>query len=331
MADQYVKYNGQDVLTGDDFKSNLDTAVKDYNAATGKNFTAKDYDYYLNPTTAGARWGETDPNPGASKPPSVNPAQPVENAAPVQAQASTYTPTQQTVSDKSTVQNQLAGITAQDSALNQLARTDANKQAARRGLLNSSIAVGAGQKAVLQSALPIAQQDANIYAGADAANAQFANSAGQFNASAQNNASNLNAQLGTQVGLANQNASLQQKLAQLQANTTLSVSDRDNQTKVLLGQLSADTQTKIATLDSNSKAALAKLDSDNKQLLQTNISAANSYAQYVQALSSIQNSTTLDGPAKQEAANSQLAALQAALKAYGQVSGLDLSQYFNPA
>jgi hypothetical protein len=47
-----------------------------------------------------------------------------------------------------------------DSKLNQMARTEGLKAANSRGLLNSSMAVGAAQDAVIKNALPIAAQDA---------------------------------------------------------------------------------------------------------------------------------------------------------------------------
>jgi hypothetical protein len=59
-----------------------------------------------------------------------------------------------------TVAGQVAKLTAQDSTLNQMARTEGLKAANRRGLLNSSMAVNASQDAVLQNVLPIASQDA---------------------------------------------------------------------------------------------------------------------------------------------------------------------------
>ena len=54
----------------------------------------------------------------------------------------------------------VAKIASEDSKLNQMARTEGLKAANRRGLLNSSMAVGAAQDAVLKNALPIASQDA---------------------------------------------------------------------------------------------------------------------------------------------------------------------------
>jgi hypothetical protein len=59
-----------------------------------------------------------------------------------------------------TVASQVTKLAAADSKLNQMARTEGLKAANRRGLLNSSMAVGASQDAVLQNILPIAQQDA---------------------------------------------------------------------------------------------------------------------------------------------------------------------------
>lgn len=300
-------------------------------------------------------------------PPPITPPQAV-NASAVNATATTYDPTKQVLSGASSVQNQLANITSSGSQLNTLAAADATKQANRRGLLNSSIAVGAGQKAVLQSALPIAQQDASTNASTDAANAQFENSASQFNASAKNSTSQLNAQLGTNVNVTNaaaQNTSnLQTALAQIQANTSLSVADKqiksqqliaqnnnqtnltiagnDNATKTLLQTMDASSKLSLAGIDANTKMALANLDAttktnlqtlqqNNQQLLQTNISASNMFTQYMTNLANISTSDKMDAAAKQAAADNQLAALNAQLQAIGQISGLDLSKHFQSA
>jgi hypothetical protein len=55
---------------------------------------------------------------------------------------------------------QVAALTSADSKLNQMAQTEGLKAANRRGLLNSSMAVGAAQDAVLKNVMPIAAQDA---------------------------------------------------------------------------------------------------------------------------------------------------------------------------
>lgn len=352
-----------------------------------------------------------------------------------------YEATKQNVSDTSLVQNQLKGILSAGSPLMDLAESRANREANRRGILNSSIAVGAGQKALYESALPIAQQDAATFGTKDVNDAAYTNRASEFTAGAKNTASLTNANLGTQVNLSNateanraaaQNAALatdvskyntglgsqtsqfnagaqnqfaqtaqqgaiQDRLAQIQANTSLSIADKqaasqrvlaemDNATRVQLQRIQSDTSmsvaekqaqsqqliaernnatnlaisgndnltkqmlqsmdaasklslanidagTKLAVagLDASTKEKITKMESDNRQILQTNINAANMYAQYVTNLANISINDKMDGAAKQQAADNQLNALNAALRAQGHVSGLDLSQYFQPA
>lgn len=58
------------------------------------------------------------------------------------------------------VANRVTDLTKTNTPYMQAARTDAKKEANRRGLLNSSIAAGAGADAAIRAALPIASQDA---------------------------------------------------------------------------------------------------------------------------------------------------------------------------
>jgi len=73
--------------------------------------------------------------------------------------ATPWVGTQSQVDDS--VASHVAKLVGQDSKLNQMARTEGLKAANSRGLLNSSMAVGAAQDAVLKNALPIAAQDAS--------------------------------------------------------------------------------------------------------------------------------------------------------------------------
>jgi hypothetical protein len=267
---------------------------------------------------------------------------PVKNAEAAKASTYSYDPTKQETRAESLVQNQLAAITSTGSKLNEAAEARAAQAANRRGLLNSSMAVEAGQKAVLDASLPVAQQDAGTFASADTANAQYANTAAQFNTAAKNTAGLQDAQLQTQVNIENMRKDLQQRLAEIQASTTLStadkqaatqkaISDSDNAAKMELQKMDGIIKTSLQNLDAASKEKLSQVEADNRQLLQTNISAANAYAQYAQALSSISTSDKMDAAAKQQAADNQLQSLQATLRAIGQVSGLDLSKYFQQA
>lgn len=79
------------------------------------------------------------------------------------------------VDDSMLASKQLNSILAKDNPLFEKARARAGAAAARRGLLNSSIAVEAGESAMIDAALPLAQQDAST---------NF--NAAQFNTSARN-------------------------------------------------------------------------------------------------------------------------------------------------
>lgn len=71
----------------------------------------------------------------------------------------TFTP----VSANETVQGQLNNVLDSNNPLMERAKTRALQSANKRGLLNSSLGVQAGEEAVLTAALPIAQQDAQTY------------------------------------------------------------------------------------------------------------------------------------------------------------------------
>ncbi len=81
----------------------------------------------------------------------------------------------QAVDPNETVSHQLTGLLADNSDYIQLNRAQAQQQAAGRGLLNSTMAAGAGQNAAIASALPIAQGNAQEYAQVGAANQQATN------------------------------------------------------------------------------------------------------------------------------------------------------------
>lgn len=92
-----------------------------------------------------------------------------EAAGPMQG-ATTWTP-----SENSLASSQLSKILQSDSPLMVAARSGAERAAARRGLLSSSISAGAGQEAMVNTATPIATQDANTWAMSQRDAAQAAN------------------------------------------------------------------------------------------------------------------------------------------------------------
>jgi len=103
-----------------------------------------------------------------------------------QAQYQTIDPILRQVQDSELSQQQLYKMLEADSPLIKQARTAALEQMQARGLLNSSMAVGAAEKAAWQAAEPFAMQDARAYAEAARDNQQAGNMGLEFNAGAFN-------------------------------------------------------------------------------------------------------------------------------------------------
>lgn len=111
----------------------------------------------------------------------------VASALPPANTVATYDPqTRQVNAPTETVQGQVNSILSKDSPLMQRARTLATQGMAQRGLVNSSMAQGAGVAAMTDRALPMAQQDAQTYAATASENMGATNRANEFGAGAIN-------------------------------------------------------------------------------------------------------------------------------------------------
>lgn len=159
------------------------------------------------PTAAPTATAAPLPAPMPSTAPSPAPASSGMLAMP---QATT---TQWTPDEKSTVAGQLKSITQAGSPLLDQAETAAKQQMNARGLLNSSIAITAGQDALYRAALPIAQQDAQTFGRA-----------GEFNASAANSTSQFNTGVARDVGM--QQAGFQQQTSERVASQDFQAKER---------------------------------------------------------------------------------------------------------
>ncbi|MDR1613679.1 MAG: hypothetical protein LBT97_12985 [Planctomycetota bacterium] len=141
--------------------------------------------------------------------------------------AETIAPTKWDIDDKQTVAGQIKGILASNSPLLQQAETAAKQAANARGLANSSMAVTAGQSALYNAALPIAQADAQTHASNAQYNADAANTATKYNADATNTANQYNA-----------NATNQMVIQQMQETNKLQLADIEASYKTVM-QLNA--------------------------------------------------------------------------------------------
>ena len=260
-------------------------------------------------------------NPAAQIPGSslINPTAPAANATPTNATATGFQGAQTQVNQPTdTVQGQIAGIIDTNSPLMQQAARRAAEQANTRGLLNSSIAVGAGQEAVMDRALPIAQQDASTYTNTRLANQNSTNAGLQFSAAAENQASQTNASLGTDTSQKNAAASNTLQLTNMDQAFKTAITNTDAQNKVVLQQLGDQT-----------KVGLANIEADYKTLMQTSSSASDMYRQTLDSISKVVADTNMNAQAKATAINGYMGWLKNSMNLVASINGVDLSNLLN--
>jgi hypothetical protein len=206
-----------------------------------------------------------------------------------------------------TVAGQVDNIIAADSPLMQRAATRADQQMNKRGLMNSSMAVGAGQSAVMDAALPIAQQDAQT-------NAQAA----QFNAGAENTLQGQSNQIRQQAATQN-----------FAATADLAKTDLDNQFKASMVNADAQTKAYLTQLEGGVKANLANIEADYKSLIQTSASAGDIYKGTISQIGPILSDTNMDAAAKSAAINGLMSRMGSAMNLIGSINGVDVTDLLN--
>lgn len=214
-----------------------------------------------------------------------------------QATAQTYDASEMTVDPQSTVANQMTGLLSAGSPYMDVARTGALQTANQRGLLNSSIAAGAGEKAAIESAMPIATQDAQTYAQAQMANQQAINAAraqgsdlgtqtALANTAAQNKITETQARLSAEQQMAQQNAALQEQLKSGDFNRELGVMGADLANKEQFARYDADIKLELGAIQQDYAIELEDLSQAYE--IQKNLDTAMG-SMYDGALRSISN------------------------------------------
>ncbi|MDP3909038.1 MAG: hypothetical protein Q8Q14_01485 [Gemmatimonadales bacterium] len=194
-----------------------------------------------------------------------------------------------------------------------------------RGLLNSSQAIGAGQAALYDAALPIAQADAAIQARAAEQTAAAKNVAELQRANIETSTSQFNVNAANTRFLAEADNNARAAIAKLQADTSLSVTDKQIAANKIMQefQLTADLQ-KIHA-DGTIRQQLADTEASYKMLMQTSAGAADLYKQSIANFAAIiANPDIAD---KTAALNLAARQLNDALKLIGDVANMDLGSY----
>ncbi len=230
--------------------------------------------------------------------PAVTPvAQGVGSASP---SGEAYAPTRTVDFGNETVQGQLKGLMDSESPFIQQAQTQAKQESNARGLINSSMAVTAGQDAAYRAALPVANADAQTY-----------KSAGDINFGAQN-----------QAGQARLNTALQEgSQARLAAHQ--STLDEGRQARL------ANNQYNIESLLQQLKGAQAKelsqLDANYKVAMQSSDSAARLFTQSSSDIAKILADPNIPAENKQSQVDKQIQILQSGLAIIGGIGNMRLN------
>lgn len=267
----------------------------------------------LSPGLINVAPGLTSDTTGAS-PPGASSGSPVTGYNPAAGSASpaataTYDPKAFAVTPDQTVVSQLKGIIDSGSPLMQQAETRAKNAMNSRGLINSSMAVGAGQDAVIAAATPIATADAATYERAATNTTQGQNTALAAQAAAKNTAGLQDAQLQTntsQFNAGQQNAALS---AAAGASNTVALQAQQNEANL------QNIKTNRAT-----DLQIAQLTEANKNILQSSSIAGQLYNTSLANLSAIISNPNMSEEQKTTALNDGVAQLNDALSVISKIT-----------
>jgi hypothetical protein len=238
--------------------------------------------------------------PAIAAVPALVPNAPTSETAP--ATAATATAATRAVDGNELMSKGVENLINKDSGLMQQAAGAANRTANSRGLLNSSMAVQAGQAAVMDKAMPIAQYDAGVTTNVlnnNLANEQQTNTFNAGNLQDVNKFNASNTQQNNQFNADKQNN-----------NNIVNASE----TNKLVAQM----------VDSETKKQLMDIEAGYKTLMQSEASASSLYQQSVKNISEIMMNPDLDAAAKTAAVNNQNSLLQSGMKIIGKMSNLNL-------
>lgn len=280
-----------------------------------------------------------------------------ERAVATGAKATGFEALTQDTPDAELASSQLNKITSQDSPLIKRARQEGLVNANRRGLLNSSIAAGAAEGAIVDRATPLAQQNAQILQQQRLQNQTDTNrsrevSSGRetdvsvFNAGQSNDTSRLNAQLGTDI--ARRNADAADEMARLDAQMQTAVSQGNaelaNQVRIRQAELQQQVNLENAAAQNRSREQVLAINADlNKQflantgaidlatiqgrfeqLISSNATAGNLYSAYFNSIAQVMANKEIPPDRVAQSIQVQQQLLESGLRLIDQLNGLQL-------
>lgn len=173
---------------------------------------------------------------------------------------SQYQPHTREMSQEELVSGQLESLLESESPYMRQATPAAQRQAAQRGLLSSSMAVGASQAAAIQAALPIAAADAQAFQRLQSENAAAINN---FNLAKLQSATNMamtEMSSLTSLATATMDANTRMKTAAMSANAQTLINEMQIAAQRDALQFQAQHESLMEMQRQNGRVELAKLD-----------------------------------------------------------------------
>lgn len=211
-----------------------------------------------------------------------------------------------TLAPENTVEGRIGNIIKSGSPLMEDAQTRAAQAANKRGLINSSMAVGEGERALYAAALPIAQQDAQA-----------------------SNAYGLQKQQGEiETGLQRLRGGQSLELQQMQGDQAMSQQELQGQQATTLQELQGQQQYKLQTtlqqMQGEQAQQLTQIEGRNKMLLQSSQSAAMFFSQNADSIGQILSNPDIPTYSKEVLVQQQLMLLENGLSVIGSIGNMDL-------
>ena len=216
---------------------------------------------------------------------------PAAPAAPTMTGGGTPDPATGLIGTPTMVSDEVSKVIAEDSPLMQQARTRGLQSMAPRGLVNSSMAIGAADSAMYDAAVPIAQQ----------------------------NAAAKNTLLG-QTNTINYETAAQNHAAARE----VALRDIDNGLKAAMQNADAQTQQFLRQIDNDTKIRLTNIEADYKTLIETSNSAGEIYKGTLAAISAAINNPDMDAASKASTINGLWDSTSVALNLIGSINGVDV-------
>lgn len=234
------------------------------------------------------------------------------------ARANTVRPEDVAFDESRGVAGRIDSLIAQDSPLMQAAQTRARQRQSALGTLNSSMAIQAGEQALLDTALPIANADAGLFQQQNLANQGARNQALLANAQNQLAAGTRGTELDTQ------NSQMAAELGQRERLSLAELAERRR-----AAEQAEATRVALAELDSGTRERLANIEFQSRAQIQGNQNIAGAWDRMMGEITRIQTDPNLEPEARTTNINNLLASFQAYSSFWGRTNNTDVTELLN--